>query len=129
MPKLFLCVLAAYSLTAFGQTPQAASMPREKAEATFKDPRVLAFLKNVMDGFNVSCAPSDPANTKAIVTLPKPGISSDALPDAAGFASTWYEVVVPCSGVTTVTINAEFTPLSGDKPLNLVLSLKQVLTR
>lgn len=127
MPRLFVLLLVACSLAASGQTPQAASMPREKAEATFRDPRVLAFLKNVMDGFKVSCTLSDPATTKAIVTLPN--IAPGASPATNDFASTWYEVVVPCSGITTLTINAEFTPLSGDRPLDLVLSLKQVLKR
>ena len=62
MPKVFLLLLAAYSFVAAGQTIQAvagsssaSSMPREKAEATFKDTRVLAFLKNVLKGFKVSC--------------------------------------------------------------------------
>lgn len=134
MPKLLVFLLAACSLTAAGQTIQApaespaASMPREKAEATFKDPRFLVFLKNVQDGFKVSCTLPDPANTKAKVTLPKP-VTKDAPLDAAGFASTWYEVSVPCSGETTVTVVAEFVPLNGDKPLNLVLSLRQVLKR
>lgn len=134
MPKIIVFLLAAYSLAAAGQTTQAAaessaaSMPREKAEATFKDPRFLTFLKNVQDGFKVSCTPPDPANTKAKVTLPKP-VTKDAPLDAAGFASTWYEVAVPCSGETIVTVDAEFVPLHGDKPLTLVLSLRQVLER
>lgn len=134
MPKLCVLLLAAYSLAATGQTTQGvagsseASMPREKAEATFKDPRLVTFLKNVLDGFKVSCTLPDPASTKAKVTLPKP-ITKDAAPDAAGFASTWYEVTVPCSDVTTVTVKAEFVPLHGDKPLTFVLSLKQVLKR
>lgn len=134
MPKLLVFLLAAYSLATTGQTTQGvaasseASMPREKAEAIFKDPRLLTFLKNVQDGFKVSCTPPDPANTKAKVTLPKP-VTKDAPPDAAGFASTWYEVAVPCSDVTTVTVKAEFVPLHGDKPLTLVLSLSQVLKR
>ena len=133
MPKLFVLLLAAYSLVAAGQTTQdttasAASMPREKAKATFEDPRFLTFLKNVQDGFKVSCIPPDPAHTNAKVTLPKP-VTKDAPLDAAGFASTWYEVAVPCSDVTTVTVVAEFVPLNGDKPLNLVLSLRQVLKR
>lgn len=133
MPMLFMFLLAAYSLAA-GQTTHGvagtseASMPREKAEATFKDPRFLTFLKNVQDGFKLSCALPDPANTKAKVTLPKP-VTKDAPLDAAGFASTWYEVAVPCSGETTVTVNAEFVPLHGDKPLTLMLSLNQVLKR
>lgn len=134
MPRLFVFLLVAYSLTSAGQTAQdaagssSATMPREKAEATFQDPRFLTFLKNVQDGFKVSCTPPDPANTKAKVTLPKP-VTKDAPLDAAGFASTWYEVAVPCSGVTNVTVAAEFVPLHGDKPLNLVLSLRQVLKR
>lgn len=134
MPKLFPFLLAAYSLAAAGQTTQAAagssadSMPREKAEATFKDPRFLTFLKNVQDGFKVSCTTPDPGNTKAKVTLPKP-VTKNAPLDAAGFASTWYEIAVPCSEVTTVTVNAEFVPLHGDKPLTLVLSLRQLLQR
>lgn len=134
MPKLFLFLLAASSLAAASQTTpgvegsSVASMPREKAEATFKDPRFVTFLKNVQDGFKVSCTAPDPANTKAKVTLPKP-ITKDAPLDAAGFASTWYEVAVPCSGETTVTVVAEFVPLHGDKPLTLVLSLSQVLKR
>lgn len=133
MPKLFVFLLALYSLAAAGQTTQAAgpstaSMPREKAKATFEDPRFLTFLKSVQDGFKVSCMPPDPANTKAKVTLPKP-VTKDAPLDAAGFASTWYEVAVPCSEVTTVIVHAEFTPLSGDRPLTLVLSMSQVLKR
>lgn len=134
MPKLFLLLLAAYSLAAAGQTTQATaessadSMPREKAEATFKDSRFLTFLKNIQDGFKVSCTSPDPGDTKAKVILPKP-ITKDAPPDAAGFASTWYEVAVPCSEETTVTVTAEFVPLHGDKPLTLVLSLRQVLKR
>lgn len=133
MPKLLVFLLAACSLAAPGQTtqdagPSTATMPREKAEATFKDPRFLTFLKNVQDGFKVSCTLPDPANTKAKVTLPKP-VTKDAPLDAAGFASTWYEVAVPCSGETTVTVVAEFVPLNGDKPLNIVLSLRQVLKR
>ena len=134
MAKLLAFLLATYSLAAACQTTQsvaessAGTMPREKAEATFKDPRFLTFLKNVQDGFKVSCALPDPANTKAKVTLPKP-VTKDAPPDAAGFASTWYEVAVPCSDVTTVTVHAEFVPLHGDKPLNLVLSLTQVSKR
>jgi hypothetical protein len=133
MPKFFVLLLAAYSLAAAGQTTQVAAgsseanMPREKAEATFKDPRLLAFLKNVMEGFKESCTPPDPANTKAKVTLPN--IAKDAPLDAAGLASTWYEVAVPCSDVTTVIVHAEFTQLSGDKPLTLVLSLNQVFKR
>lgn len=127
MQKLFVLLLAAGSLAALGQTPQVVNMPREKADATFRDPRVLSFLKNVMDGFKESCTLSDPANTKATVT--PPNLANGASPAANDFASTWYEVVVPCSGVTTVTINAEFTPLSGDRPLNLILSLKQMLKR
>lgn len=134
MPKLFVFLMAAYSLATTGQTTQAvagpseASMPREKAEATFNDPRFVTFLKNVQDGFKVSCTPPDPANTKAKVTLPKP-VTKDAPPDAAGLASTWYEVTVPCSDVTTVTVKAEFVPLHGDKPLTFVLSLNQLLKR
>ena len=132
MPKLFVFLLA-YSLAAAGQATQAvaessaATMPREKAEATLKDPRFLAFLKNVTRGFKVSCAPPDPADTKAKVTLPN--ITNDARPDARDFASTWYEVTFPCTGVTNVTVRAEFTPLTGDRPLTLVLSLSQVLKR
>lgn len=81
-----------------------------------------------MNGFEVSCTLPDPADTNAKVTLP-PKISNDAPLDAAGFASTWYEVAIPCSEDTTATVNAEFTPLSGDKPLDLVLSLRQLLKR
>jgi hypothetical protein len=133
MPKFFVLLLAACSLAAAGQTtqaaePSAAAMPREKAKATFEDPRFLRFLKNVQDGFKVRCTPPDPGNTNAKVTLPNP-ITKDAPLDAAGFASTWYEVTVPCSELTTVTVHAEFTPLSGDKPLTLVLSLSQALKR
>ena len=134
MLKLLAFLLAAYSLATAGQTTQSLAgssvsiMPREKAEATFKDPRFLTFLKNVQDGFKLSCTPPDPANTKAKVTLPKP-VTKDAPLDAAGFASTWYEVAVPCSDVTTVIVHAEFTPLSGDRPLTLVLSMSQVLKR
>jgi len=132
MPKFLVFLLAACSLAAAGQTIQVAgsseaNMPREKAGATFKDPRFVAFLKHVTEGFKESCIPPDPANTKAKVTLPK--IAKDAPLDAAGLASTWYEVVVPCSDVTSVTVHAEFTPLSGDRPLNLVLSLNQVFKR
>ena len=125
MPKLLPFFLVACSLTALGQTPQAVTMPRERAEATFKDPRVLAFLKNVMDGFKVSCTLPDPANTQAKVTLPN--IPKNAPPQVIEFSSTWYEVAVPCSATTTVTVTAEFTPLTG--PLNLVLSLRQVSQR
>lgn len=133
MAKLFVFLLAAHSLAASGQTPQAvagptaASMPREKAEATLKDPRFLAFLRNVTDGFKVSCTPPDPANTKAKLTLPN--ITNDAPSEVREYASTWYEVEVPCSGATTVTVHAEFVPLHGDKPLDLVLSLRQVSKR
>ena len=79
----------------------------------------------MLERFKVSCKPPDPADTKAKVTLPN--LTNDAPPEIKGYASTWYEVAVPCSGVTGVTINAEFTSLTGDKPLNLVLSLRQVL--
>ena len=133
MGKLFVFLMAACCLAASGQTtqpvagPSQTTMPREKAEATFKDPRLLGFLKNVTDGFKVSCTLPDPAHTQAKVTLPN--ITNDAPPGARDFASTWYEVAVPCSGVTTVTLNAEFTRLTGDKPLNLVLSLRQVFQR
>lgn len=132
MAKLFVFLMAACCLAASGQTtqavavPSAATMPRERAEATLKDPRFLAFLKNVTHGFKVSCTLPDPAHTAAKVTLPN--LSNDAPPEVRGYASTWYEVAVPCSGVT-VTVNAEFTPLAGDTPLNLVLSLRQVFER
>ena len=131
MPKIFVFLLAAYFVAASGQTgpsvPGWGILPHDKAEATFQDPRVLAFLKNVRDGFKVSCTPPDPASTNAKVTLPK--ISDDAPAEVRGHASTWYKVTVPCSGTTTVTVDAEFTPLTGDKPLNLALSLRQVLKR
>ena len=129
MPKVFVFLLAVYSMVAAGQknspvtVPSVDSMPRDRAEATFKDSRVQTFLKNVKDGFKVSCTLPDPANTKAKITLPN--IPPDAPPGAADMASTWYEVAVPCTGDATVTVKAEFTGLTG--PLNLVLSLSQTL--
>lgn len=129
MPKLLVFLLAACTLIASGKATQAVAgssedrMPRDRAEATFKDPRVQSFLKKVKDGFNASCALPDFANTKAKITLPN--IPPDAPPGAADMASTWYEVAVPCTGDATVTVKAEFTGLTG--PLNLVLSLSQTL--
>jgi hypothetical protein len=132
MPRILVFLLVAYSVAAPGQTPGPSVpgwgiLPHDKAEATFKDPRVLAFLKNVRDGFKVSCTPPDPLSTNANVTLPK--ISDDAPPEVREHASTWYEVTIQCSGATTVTVDAEFTRFTGDKPLSLTLSLKQELKR
>lgn len=132
MPKIFVFLLAAYSVAASGQTPGPSVpgwgiLPHDKAEATFKDPRVLTFFKNVRDGFKVSCTIPDPLSTNADVTLPK--IPDDAPPEVREHASTWYKVTVPCSGATTVTVDAEFTRLTGDKPLHLELSLRQVSKR
>jgi len=127
-------LLAACCVTSAGQTrpavagPSEQKMPPEKAEATFKDKRVIAFLQNVNDGFKVSCTAPDPAQTTAKFTPPPP-IPAGAPPDAVGFASTFYEVSVPCTGDTTVTVNAEFTVLTGDVPQTLRLSFSQVLKR
>lgn len=117
LTALFACVL---SLP--GQT-----MPPGKATATFADGRVSKFIKNVQDAFNVTCMLTDPTKTSAKITLPN--IPKDAPPEAAGYASTYYEIVIPCTGQSAITIKAEFTTLTGDKPLNLTLSFSEMLTQ
>jgi len=130
MPKFYLFLLAACSLTVAGQTAHSSAgpseaMPKERAAATLGDPRVVTFLKNVAGGFKVSCRLPDVGNTMTTVT--RSPIPSVPTPGAFDFASTYYEVPVPCSGETSVTINAEFTGMAG--PLNITLSLHQYFRR
>lgn len=114
MARPIALAFAACALDLAGQAQQATlgTMPRDKAEATFKDQRVVNFLKTLNDAFKETCAFPNPSRTKAQVTLPN--IPKDAPPDATGYASTYYEVNVPCSAKTSVTVNAEFTPLTGE---------------
>jgi len=133
MLKSFFLLLIAGAWIATAQTKQAPSnasdstMPPARAAATFKDARVVSFLKNVQDGFKLSCTAPDAAGTRARITLPN--IPKDAPPQAAGYASTYYEVTVPCSASAAVLVNAEFTPLTGDQPLKVILLFKQELQK
>lgn len=106
-----------------GAPAKASKMPRERAQATFDDPRVKAFMKLVTSPeIGGTCSLPDSTKVEARVIAPgpfPPGVTPD-------FASTRYGVTIPCpgkEGLASVSIEAEFVPLMSG-PLNLTMSLE-----
>lgn len=116
-----LVVLAAFVAIPMGQSAgkdpaeqaSVGSMPQDCARATFRDSRVVTFLKVVKDDFGGTCAVPDPSKTLARARYVGSG----------DFSSAFFTVDIKCSGsVAAIHITTEFSPPRGT-PLNLTLAL------
>jgi len=93
-------------------------MPESRVQETLQDARVKAFLKMVEATYDGTCA------------RPSGAVKAKVRANGSGdFSSTFYEFQLSCTskkkdglGITTVDINAEFSP-PRPGPLNLVLSV------